>query len=239
MKLFRKLFKSYFYIPFRIALRKQKILMPVVDFLLSTTLRKYNDADIRLMRLVYCLEQTKELDFPIAECGIGSGYSMAYMLSYLVRSRDSRAYMGFDTFEGFPFINEEDLVDLPEHRKKISVVGHYKEYGISHHEKILNKLNVNERAKLHKGLFSDTIPMLADDVRFSFVFMDCDLYQSYISCLETMYDRVVTGGIILFDEYEHTVDWPGARKAIDEFFADKPETVEPLPFGTSWFVRKT
>lgn len=238
MKILRKFLNSNFNVPLRVALRKQKILMPLLDFLISTTLRKYNGADIRLMRLIYCLEQTKEVDFPIAECGIGSGYSMAYMISYLMRSKDKRDYKGFDTFEGFPFINEEDLVDLPEHRKKISVVGHYKEYGMSHHEKIINKLDASERATLHKGLFSDTIPILPDDVRFSFVFMDCDLYQSYISCLEAMYDRVVSGGIILFDEYEHIVDWPGARKAIDEFFADKPETVEPLPFGTSWFIRK-
>ena len=34
--------------------------------------------------------------------------------------------------------------------------------------------------------------------------------------------KVVRGGIVLFDEYG-IPDWPGETKAVDEFFADKPE----------------
>ena len=224
--------------PLRIALRKQAWLMPITDFLISNTIRKYNAADIRVMRLVYCLEQTKGTIGPVAECGVGSGYSMTYMLSYLIRSKDSRDYHGFDTFEGFPFIHPEDLINIPEKRRKISVVGHYKEFVIDHHKKIIRKLGLDGKATLHKGLFSDTIPPLDKSLTFSFVFMDCDLYESYRSCLAAMYHRVLPSGIILFDEYEHTIDWPGARRAIDEFFADKPEKPEPLPFGSSWMIRK-
>lgn len=224
--------------PVRVALRRQTWLMPVTDFLISKTIRKHNPTDLRVMRLIYCLEQTRQLDADTAECGIGSGYSMAYTLSYLMRSGDKRRYHGFDTFEGFPFIHPEDLVGLPEHRRNISVVGHYKEFMLQHHRKTINKLGATKRATLHKGLFSETIPTLPPEQKFSFVFMDCDLSQSYKSCLETMYSRVVSGGIILFDEYECTVEWPGAKKAIDEFFADKPEKPEPLPFGTSWYVKK-
>lgn len=223
---------------FRVFLRKQSNLMPITDYLIGNTLRMYNGADIRVMRLIYGLEQTKDLNFPVAECGVGSGYSMAYMLSYLRRSKDDRNYHGFDTFEGFPYIHEEDLKDLPEKRKSISVVGHYKEFVLDGHLRTIKRLRMTERATLHKGLFDETVPMLPHDQKFSFVFMDCDLYQSYKSCLSVMYDRVVSGGIIIFDEYEHTVDWPGAKKAIDEFLEDKPEKPEKIPFGTSWMIRK-
>lgn len=222
----------------RVALRRMTWLMPATDFLIANTIRKYNGADLRVMRLIYCLERTRQVDADIAECGIGSGYSMAYILSYLIRSRDKRHYYGFDTFEGFPFIHPEDLVGLPEHRRSISVVGHYREFMLQHHRNTINRLDATQCATLHKGLFSETIPKLPPEQKFSFVFMDCDLYQSYKSCLETIYSRVVSGGIILFDEYELTVEWPGAKKAIDEFFTDKPEKPEPLPFGTSWYVKK-
>lgn len=238
MSVFHKVFYSHYLFPLRVALRKQSRLMPITDFLIQNTIRKFNLSDVRLMRIVYCLEQTKSIDAPIAECGIGSGYSLAYTVSYLVRTKDNRRYHGFDTFEGFPFVHSEDLEGLPENRKNVTKVGHYKEFMMSHHEKTIKKLGATDRAVLHKGLFSDTIPKLPEDLLFSFVFMDCDLYQSYKSCLESMYSRVLPGGIILFDEYEHTVDWPGAKKAIDEFFADKPEKPEPLPFGTSWMIRK-
>lgn len=233
----KSLFKQFVF-KFKVFLRKQIILMPLTDFLISNTVRKYNGADIRVMRLIYGLQQTKHLSGDIAECGVGSGYSMTYMLSYLKRARDERKYHGFDTFEGFPYIHEEDLKDLPDERKKRSVVGRYKEFVIEGHQRTIYKLKMDGVATLHKGLFDETIPKLPKETNFSFVFMDCDLYQSYKSCLNVMYDRVVKNGIILFDEYEHTVDWPGAKKAIDEFFQDKPEKPEPLPFGTSWMVRK-
>jgi O-methyltransferase len=238
MSFARKLFNSPTFFPIRIALRKQTGLMPLTDFLVGDTVRKFNGSDIRVMRLVYCLEQTKGINQPIAECGVGSGYSLAYTISYLSRTNDRRHYHGFDTFEGFPFIHPEDLEGIPEERKRISKVGQYKQYMLSHHEKTIKKLGAAGTATLHKGLFSDTIPSLPKDMLFSFVFMDCDLYQSYKSCLEAIYPRVLPGGIILFDEYEHTVEWPGAKKAIDEFFADKAEKPELLPFGTSWIVRK-
>jgi hypothetical protein len=54
------------------------------------------------------------------------------------------------------------------------------------------------------------------------VHLDCDIYESYKTCLDSLYDQVVPGGVILFDEYACPV-WPGATRAVDEFFSDKPE----------------
>jgi hypothetical protein len=222
----------------QIFLRKTSSLTKVTEYLMGYTLRPYSSSDIRLFRILYCLEQTAHLAGDIAECGVGSGYSMVYTLTYLDKTADKRQYFAFDTFEGFPYIHEQDLENLPEHRKGVSVVGHYKEYHYEHIAGLAKKLAPKIRAHFHKGVFDTTIPKLPDNQQFSFVFMDCDLYMSYRSCLSTIYDRVVPGGIILFDEYEHTVEWPGARKAIDEFFAVKTEKPEPLPFGPSWMVRK-
>ncbi len=236
--LLKSVYNSPSMLPLRIAIRKQTFFINALDFSVGSMLRKYNPADIRLMRLIYCMERTKHLNFPVAECGIGSGYSMVYLLSYLQKAKDSRDYHGFDTFEGFPFIHKEDLDGLPEHRKSVSVVGHYQQFNLRHIGRLAKNLGADDRVSLHQGVFSATIPQLPSDLRFSFVYMDCDLYESYKTCLEGMYGRVVENGIILFDEYEHTIDWPGARRAIDEFFADKPEKPEPLPFGTSWMVRK-
>lgn len=219
-------------------LRKTTWFLGLQRFLSGYTIRPFFSTDLRLMRQLYCLQQTSNLSEAVAECGVGSGYSMAYALSAMKELKDKRKYHVFDTFEGFPYIHDEDLKNLPEERKSVSVVGRYAEWGIEDIRKIAKSVSSLERTSFFKGRFEETLPILPEEQRYSFVFLDCDLYQSYLTSLEHLYPRVVDGGIILFDEYEHTTDWPGARKAIDEFFADKPENPIPLPFGTSWIVRK-
>lgn len=201
------------------------------------SLRPYSGSDDRLFRHYFCLEITKHNKEPIAECGIGTGFSMFYLNSYLAKKKDGRHYYGFDTFEGFPYIHEQDLEGIPEQRKKISRVGNYawKSYFIERQARFTGNFS---GIHFYKGRFEESMPKLSAEQKFSFVFMDCDLYQSYKTCLEHMYHRVVSGGVILFDEYHQVRDWPGAKKAIDEFFADKPEKPERLPFGDSWIVRK-
>jgi O-methyltransferase len=54
--------------------------------------------------------------------------------------------------------------------------------------------------------------------------IDGDWYESVKVCLDALYDRVVPGGIIQFDDYGY---WKGARKAVDEFMA-KREIKVPL-----------
>ncbi len=67
-----------------------------------------------------------------------------------------------------------------------------------------------------------------DVTPLSFVHLDANLYQSYITCFDALYHRVSPGGFMLFDEYTKWA-YPGARQAIDEFFADKPEGIIEQP----------
>jgi hypothetical protein len=72
------------------------------------------------------------------------------------------------------------------------------------------------------GYFGVSFPRFDPNVRFSFAHLDVNLYGSYKDCLEFFYLRMVSGGVILFDEYNDP-GWPGCNRAVDEFLADKPE----------------
>jgi hypothetical protein len=48
--------------------------------------------------------------------------------------------------------------------------------------------------------------------------LDTDWYESSKYELEQMYDNVVIGGVIIFDDYYH---WDGQRRATDDFFLNK------------------
>jgi hypothetical protein len=60
------------------------------------------------------------------------------------------------------------------------------------------------------------------------------LYESYTTCLNALYPKVRPGGIIMFEEYEDS-NFPGGKRAIDEFFRDKPE--KPLMYEAYCYLK--
>jgi Macrocin-O-methyltransferase (TylF) len=54
--------------------------------------------------------------------------------------------------------------------------------------------------------------------------LDGDWYDSIKVCLDTLYDKVVIGGVIILDDYGH---WVGNKKATDEF-REKHNICSPL-----------
>jgi hypothetical protein len=77
-----------------------------------------------------------------------------------------------------------------------------------------------DRVHIRKGFFDDTVPQ-APVEKIALLHLDVDLYDSYRTCLRELFPKVVPGGLVLFDEYT-SANYPGARKAIDEYFNGTP-----------------
>lgn len=74
---------------------------------------------------------------------------------------------------------------------------------------------------LIEGPFSDTMHLDANmPERIAAVFVDCDLYQSYIDTFTATWPRVSVGGFYQLDEY-FSLKFPGAKIATDAFLQDK------------------
>ena len=58
--------------------------------------------------------------------------------------------------------------------------------------------------------------------------IDCDLYEPTRAGLEVFYPRLAPGGVLMLHDYGSGF-WPGVTKAVDEFFADKPERPVIIP----------
>jgi O-methyltransferase len=87
---------------------------------------------------------------------------------------------------------------------------------------------------IHPGWFEDTLP---DGLpgRLCFAYLDGDLYESVRVSLEQVYPRLTQGAIVIVDDYcdseknpQAFSQFPGPKKACDEFFADKPEGMSVL-----------
>jgi hypothetical protein len=66
--------------------------------------------------------------------------------------------------------------------------------------------------QLIQGLFEET---LAGDDPVALAHIDCDWYDSVTTCLERIAPRLVRGGTLVLDDYQH---WSGCRRAVDDFF---------------------
>ena len=166
----------------------------------------------------------------IAECGVYRGATLLGMAHKLRRSGAASFHLlGFDSFEGFPEPVQEDAIpDGTFHERTAKGV-----FSDTSYEDLKGKveaLGFENQITLVKGYFENTLHHWSDK-EFVLVHLDCDLYQSYLTCLEFFYPRVKSGGYIVFDEYGEGAApvYPGAQKAIDLFLSDKPEKIQRLP----------
>ena len=166
-----------------------------------------------------------KIEGSIAECGVFQGEALFGMANVL-RQRNCKVRMfGMDSFEGFPEPHQKDrLADGSLH--PTAEKGHFKDTSYEAVSRRSQALGFGGQITFYKGYFENTLHNLKNE-KFSLVHLDCDLYQSYIECLNFFYDKVLPGGYIVFDEYSFSKDvYPGAQKAIDEFMADKPEKIQ-------------
>jgi hypothetical protein len=162
----------------------------------------------------------------IVECGVhhGGGVMAWAKLSAALEpySLDRRIF-GFDTFEGFPSISEQDATasgndqlriggfntEIDTHAELLQLIREYDE------NRVLNQF---EKVVLIKGDAVQTIPkFIADEpsVLVSLLFLDFDLYMPTKVALQTFLPRMSRGSILAFDEINNRW-WPGETQAMLE-----------------------
>jgi hypothetical protein len=154
----------------------------------------------------------RSIDGDLVECGTARGGCAALMRLTAKRCRDDRTLWVYDTFEGLPRPTDDNPdCELALTREK-TCLGEFDEV-----EALFKSLDVLDGRHMIKGLFQDTLPETTPD-RIALLHLDGDWYESTHVCLDHLYDKVSTGGVIQIDDYGH---WAGARKALHEFFDER------------------
>ena len=191
-------------------------------------------AALRLLYFYEHLRTIQHIEGTIVECGVGWGRSLFAFAACQRALGQERRIFGFDSFEGFPDPSAEDL---PGKARR----GHYKTNRDSVVRFLINsglsRASVDSSITLVPGFFADSMRTY-DAGPVALLHLDVDIYSSYKETLQFFYPRVPPGGIIAFDEYQSLEKYPGARKAIDEFFGDKPERLRRSPIIDRYFTVK-
>lgn len=143
----------------------------------------------------------------VAEIGVYKGGS-ARLLAATTAGTGKTLHL-FDTFAGMPETDSQR--DL--HKK-----GDFSDTSLEGVQAFLAGFN---HVSFHQGFFPASAQGL-ESAKFCLVHIDVDIYRSVLDCCEFFYPRMVPGGIMLFDDYGKPT-CPGARQAVDEFLANKPE----------------
>lgn len=139
----------------------------------------------------------------------------------------SRKIIGFDTFGTFPSekLKSKDDINFIENFEKVG--GN----GLSLEE--VNKLFELKGFKnfdLVKGNIFDTLPSYLKknpETRIALLSLDMDVKEPTDFALELLHERIVPGGLIVFDDYN---DANGETNSVDEFVKKHNLKLEKLPF---------
>ena len=175
----------------------------------------------------------------LVECGIfkGPSFSRFAMFRNLFESADSRDLVGFDIFGKFP--NTDFTDDYERLRQFIDAAG---DESISKHQlmEVLSKKKCDSKVTLVEGDIMMTVPSFIKDhpeLKIALLHLDVDIYEPSKCVIEELYPKLSLGGVLILDDYGI---FPGATKAVDDYFKDKQERVQRLPyaFAPCYIIKK-
>ena len=189
---------------------------------------------MRFMHFQHLLTRLQDVEGPIVECGVGPGLSLLDFALIGKAIEKPRHLFGYDTFDGLP---DPTPTDGPQNKRR----GGFFCYSMPHVRDQLTLSGLDEQfidanITFVPGNFATTLPAY-DKGPIALLHIDVDLYESYRTVLENLYDHMSPGGIIAFDEYERP-HWPGATQAISEFFHAKPENIRHAEWVDRYYVVK-
>jgi|TARA_Y100000389_G_C17443254_1_gene509962 O-methyltransferase len=152
------------------------------------------------------------IDGDYIEFGMLNGKTLlhSYKVSKKLNLHKNIKFWGLDSFEGFPVENHN----------------FYKNENFkSSYKKVLKTFNKYSEINIVKGFFSESLqtPLLDNLRKLSFVYIDCDIYESSLDIIPFIKDRTLPGSFIMIDDYS-SIDHNGksiAKAFLENFKIDE------------------
>src|SRR5262245_14960097 len=152
-----------------------------------------------------------------AEAGVYDGTS-----SQIICRALRRTHHGFDSFEG---LSRPDLLDG----------SHWDAGNLAVSERQARESLEPLGARIYRGWIPEVFEQ-AHIERLCLAHVDVDLYRPTLDSFAFFYPLLAPGAVLICDDYGFAT-CPGARQAVDEFMATRPEQVIHLPTGQGLVLR--
>jgi hypothetical protein len=174
--------------------------------------------DIRLRAHIctWAADQVKELEGDFFEFGTYFGILPMTICRYLNFENLDKKFFLYDTWGPLP--------------------GHHASYPDDIYEIVQDRFSKYGNVEFVRGLVPDSIDVKKID-KVAYMSLDMNDAEPEKLVLELLYEKVVKGGIIYFDDY----GWgekSKQREVVDDFFKDKREKLLHFPSGNSIIIKK-
>jgi O-methyltransferase len=180
--------------------------------------------DERIAALITAVDyiEKNQIEGDFVECGVWKGGSAVAMIECLKQHNSHNRYLYlYDTFEGMssPTENDKDFTgrDALEYLKENEKNTGNAMWCYAPLELVKNVVSdkgyPNEKIKFIKGKVEETIPQIMPQ-KIALLRLDTDFYESTKHEMEFLFPLLVSGGVLIIDDYGY---WKGSRKAVDEY----------------------
>jgi hypothetical protein len=190
------------------------------NFIFSKDRKVFN----KLISKYQFLERVKDIPGDIMEFGVFKGSGMVgWLKANEIVSVNSKNVLGFDFFDHKGLLNDIKAEDQREMMRSLfedRAFENSKDYDLLLDETL--KAIGFENYKLIKGDVFKTVPSFLEKnpgFRASLINLDMDIDEPTYFVMNQLWDRLVPGGIMVFDEYG-LPEWDESN-AVDRFCAEK------------------
>ncbi len=158
-------------------------------------------------------ERVRHIPGCVVECGVWRGGMIAGIASLLGNERD---YYLLDSFEGLPPAQDIDGEAALSWQKDTNSSNYFNNC-TAEPEFAENAMRLAKVSSFHliKGWFDQTLPNFISSP-IALLRLDADWYDSTTICLESLFDQVAVGGLIILDDY---YAWDGCSRALHDFLS--------------------
>lgn len=185
-------------------------------------------------------KQILHVNGSIVEGGVlhgGGTLGWAKLSSILEPTNHTRKIIGFDTFGGFPSVDDKDLAGNDGTLTEVGALHGSTRASVDEAIRVydLNRpLNHIPKLELVEGDIAITAPEYLKEnphLVVSLLYLDVDLYEPTKVLLETFVPRMPKGAIIVFDELNAKM-FPGETVAVDEVLGLRNLNIRRFPFDS-------
>jgi O-methyltransferase len=162
-----------------------------------------------------------QLPGDFVECGAYTGVGVKTVMDYLGGPKFPKPFWAYDAF-----VHDASMANhaMPE-------------LGAGLHERVCAKFADYPQVRVVRGLIPDSFKDNCPE-RIAYLHIDLNQAPAEIAALDHLFDRVVTGGMVILDDYEWSGIYRPQKLAEDEWFDRRGYRVMPLPTGQGLIVKR-